>query len=677
MASLYKQIYDKKNQNNDSWILNDTFNECVRLKNPYGSTGGEVPIWKVLSFLEGPTEEPNEINNYDGYYTGCIKGPKKNTTRPINGYKQINGTGYAKALKMKDYNDRTNNEVNIQLDKTEKIIDGCGWYLNDHIYAYAKDWDNSMYGAPPVDNNVDLGIPKKRLECCLSYTAGNKDQLSKCPSEYCIDSNICTGPNSEPLQWCTGGNSINKLDENYITEYNASNIEYAKKLLNDGDCLKWLMSDYDNQFFYGQKLSKFFNKISELLINETDKNNINDYLELFKTDGAKMYVRQLDSTSLFNKNIGNFCNNKGKSNLFNFTESNYDDLVGEYGNICNCYWSEKLIGSPPYLYDQKIRELKNMNLGDDINKAFQYSSDVATRGNNKCWFQPCNNSINTDLIPQDPEPRCPTINTAMCGSKLDFINQGTINAESIKLVNKCIATVESGIDPFPDNDSDVISCEGGNAPLFGISKENIDTFAYACNDYRNNIMREKENIEGCKFCNNDRTCRSFTNENKDTICDEDVYICELNGLEKIDKLEELCNKCKNDANNANNTKCIGDCNWCDNNLEEYIKSTDFSIKNKRVCDTNINNKEVLELTCNYLSENNYNQCDWCSDIDKYIKDKTIDDETIDDETIDDKTIKVKNKTFWNKYKWKIIISIVVAFITFITFIAFIIYYKYN
>jgi len=694
MTSSYKELMDiNKRTHGNNWIYDNSFNECIRLKD-------NQPPNKLLPFLIGALKKDispkdKDIKDYDGYYTKCIRGPSEDTLRPIYGFTQIEGTGYAKAVNKADLGDKLNNEINIFKDKNDKVIEPC-WLPNDWRYAYLKNWNTPDYGSPSSNQNINLGIPKERLDCCLTKEGGTKNQSDKCPPEYCIDSTKCTGENSDPLKWCT-----NILDEKYLdgdeydTVHKMKKIDYAKQLLNDPDCLKWLRNDNDNEIYYGSKLGKFFNKVSELLKNEKDEDKINDYLELLKTQGAIMYVRQLKSTSKFNKNIGDFCNNKGESKLFNFSKTNYDELVDKYGKICNCYWSEKLEGSPLYLYDKKIRELKNLNFSEDINKAFQYSSDVATKGNNKCWFQPCNDSNDTDLIPKDPVPSCPPVNTAMCGSQLDFKNEGTINAETIKLVTDCIANIESGIDPFPDNDEDVQSCEGGNAPLYGISKQNVDVFAYACNDYRNNIMRDKENIEGCKFCEKDRTCRTLTENNKDNVCEKEINICNLIGLEKINKLEEICTKnvgCDNkimkdeckiskNASDCNNTYaefngeniecvwnggernscdyylpgkpesrkiCNSKCEWCDN-IEEYIKSPEFLLEAKKTCNPNTNNKIILQNSCDYFKNNNYNECDWCKDIEKV-------EENASGVIPSDKKPKDKKdkESFWDKYKWWII-----------------------
>jgi hypothetical protein len=630
MSSINQKIKEKKYYGtslSDS-IYNDSINECSRV-----TPNKIIKNSLKLPFLKGEIVNPSKENlkKYDGYFTSCIRGPSNKNGRNIQGYEQIDGSGYAKAIRKSDYGE--NIFVNMFENKEPQKIEGC-ILPNDWRYAYLKDWNSDIWGAtgPKKTNIEDTDIynyiPKQRLECCLEKEGGTETQMEKCPPDYCIDSNKCSGPDSDPLKWCT-----NKLDENTVNNIDETNYNYANNLLNESNCLKWKNSKNENRIYYGTKLGPFYEKISKLLNTDTDENNIEKYLNILNTEGAQEYVKTLKSTDTFNKNMGNFCNNKGEVKPFNFTENNYDKLNNKYSKFCNCYWSQDLKESPTYLYDKKIKQLKDLNFSDELNQVFQYASDVETKGNNRCWFQPCIDSNKTSLIPNEPDPRCPTVNTALCGSQLDFTNKGTINTNELKLVSKCVADIKENINPYVDEE-EIKSCEGGNAPLYGITNNNVIQFANACNEYRSNIMDNKDDILGCKFCNKDRTCRTINENNKEEICEEKIINCNLTGLEKKENLEEICNN--------------NECDFC-KDIDNFIDSEKFTNIKNRTCNNKSSNKEILESICNYLDIKKYNSCEWCNDIDKYIN--------INDEN--DKKKPSKKKSFIEKY-W--LIGLIVIFV---------------
>ena len=105
MTSSYKELMDiNKRTHGNNWIYDNSFNECIRLKD-------NQPPNKLLPFLIGALEKDispkdKDIKDYDGYYTKCIRGPSKDTLRPIYGFTQVEGTGYAKAVNKADLGDK-------------------------------------------------------------------------------------------------------------------------------------------------------------------------------------------------------------------------------------------------------------------------------------------------------------------------------------------------------------------------------------------------------------------------------------------------------------------------------------------------------------------------------------------------------------------------------------------
>ena len=105
--------------------------------------------------------------------------------------------------------------------------------------------------------------------------------------------------------------------------------------------------------------------------------------------------------------------------------------------------------------------------------------------------------------------------------------------------------------------------------------------------------------------------------------------------------------------------CNSKCDWCDN-IEEYIESPEFLSEAKKTCNPNTNNKIILQNSCDYFKNNNYNECDWCENIDKYIEENASGVVPSDKKPKEKKPKEKKPKdkkdkeSFWDKYKWWII-----------------------
>jgi len=540
----------------------------------------------------------------DGFYQNCQNAGKvPDSGRWIEGYTQIFGNGYGKALKHNDH-DGTTYARKLGFPESEDTIGKCR--ANWHRWAYKRDWNADKWETPPSQPGITLGIPTKRLDCCITKEGGTVSQATGCPPDLCVGSQACK---TKPTDWCIPDKNYIESKEDAVSNdsiYNKEKIEHVSDLLNDSQCETWANK---NDMTYRDNISGFLIKISELLSKETDEELIKKYIKILEASASSDYARNISNTASFNSNMRTFCNGDN----FNWNDNNYEELFKKYGKVCNCYWDPQKKGNPPNVYSNKIKELENMDIDDNLDKLLKYANDLQVQGSNQCWFAPCIND--TDLIPT--RSHCPSTSQALCLSIVDFKNYGTITAEQINIISECIASVEKGDNPFPEKDEDINSCSEASAPDFGISELTRKNYEFACNDRYDRVMEDKEDkpdIIGCQFCDNDRSCRDKTENNKDNICDgkDPNKICNLSGFEKLD---DLINKCKET-----------ECDWCSDgnasSLKSFMNSDTFIDKNKNACEfTNItmDDKWQLEDICNYAKTNNYNKCEWCDNIDLYIE----------------------------------------------------------
>ena len=122
---------------------------------------------------------------------------------------------------------------------------------------------------------------------------------------------------------------------------------------------------------------------------------------------------------------------------------------------------------------------------------------------------------------------------------------------------------------------------------------------------------------------------------------KDTSSCILTGFEDISYLNDKCPKYNCDK-------------FCNNGkfIEDYMPSEDINKIRSNTCDNIINyDKKYLTNMCDYIKKTNKDNkaCEWCSDIDEFIKSKTIindnDKEIEDDPNTNTKKDNKENKDF--------------------------------
>ena len=516
------------------------------------------------------------------------------------GYIQVYSNCFSDNNKIKNFEEKMGTNPNWKFKETRTSSMGLGW-------------------CPPGSKRYvfDRIQPKNTVaNCCNLYTKDSNNQTINCDEFHCKGSDKCTDHvilegclhifDSELINRFSA--VIDKHDSNY-----SGMIKTLKEALNPTNCSEKMIKNDSVMVVNKMKplLEIILNKLEDPDISDEKRGDLIDLLSsnLFR------YTVWFNDRHNIGEKLKKFCKN---TEIFN-KKTFKDGSTKKYDNICSCFWDSTLDnGNPAYIQRNNIKNLKNMELPKELEEYFKYATDIEPSGPNQCWFNSCR-----DRSTLEPNNKgCPTVNIANCLSYINFTNEGTIIADSVKLFSKCKADINSKVFKLGNiNPNDYTSCSQANYPIYNkiISDPDLEKkYIGACN---NDFNRDGSGIanEGitCKYCNNIKSCVNTDNLNDDD-CNtplksyENTTVCYLTGYEDKEYLEKKCEQTK--------------CEWCDKDFEEFIKSSEFSSYKSESCDNTYFDKDYLESKCNILksrSKSN-NACSWCSDIDKYIDDNTED-----------------------------------------------------
>lgn len=598
---------------------------CRNIKTKHGVNNRQLNI--LNNNDPNNIKNPRFINTYDKFETNCL----------------VNG------LFDDDYDDFTKKMLQHNFNKNwsfvEKTDPGC---VLGNRQTYKRKYKSD--GSTGIETTLD---------CCTKYSENSQEQLLNCDPDKCIDSSTC---NRNFSNYCGQAveyyakkikEEITKEKENEYLENNLGN-DYDSLLnqLNRSECTPGQCSPGEqnckNQYdFSVETYQSHIEDFILFIIDKLDDDKLPEhrrtkYINILKTRGVILIVEN-------NKNIQNALRELCNSDKL-FSEKSTDEwnsLKQIYGPICNCFWdSYKVNNNPAYINRNNINNLKTMdNLPEELKKYIQTSTDIDTNLSNECWFGDCKNKSKTKLIPNSFE--CPKMNIATCLSYASIENNGTINADNIEIYAECQANIDSQKLELENIDikNDINSCSQANYRYFDKNNFDDDLFQKYKN-YCNYTFNNQANIEGeCQFCEENATCFNKNNVDKtnNKPCNikdmKDTSSCILTGFEDISYLNDKCPKYNCDK-------------FCNNGkfIEDYMTSEDINKIKSNTCDNIINyDKKYLTNMCDYIKKTNKDNksCDWCSDIDEFIKSKTIIDDN-DKEIEDDPNTNTKKDNKENK-----------------------------
>ncbi len=405
---------------------------------------------------------------------------------------------------------------------------------------------------------------------------------------------------------------------------------------------------------------KYNNNLKPLII--IILNKLED--ENLTIETRKQIINLLTSTSI--KNVAKYNSEMIKTALNKFCnnekifnkDANWVELNDIYGPICNCYWDSKINnGNPVYKERENIKKIKDLDGLSDELRSYLQISSDIEPTGEPYCWY--DKCTGSSGLKPEWDVNCPNMNIASCLSHINFKNDGNIISENVSLIAECSAKINSKKFKLGDIDiEDVTSCSYANYPLLD---EPDPEFEKKYKNYCNNELKDKFD-GGCEYCDNISSCVQKKNMGSNkcgNIKDNNkTNNCFLTGFEDKSYLEKQCE--------------TYNCDWC-SDLDKYMISEDFKGLKTLSCENNDINKENLKHKCNEIKKRSKDEksCDWCFNIDKYIKDNTLPGPGPGPEP--SPTLTNKNKKSGLSKTWIIVIVIAIVIILIIVIIA--IYYS--